>query len=74
MDEKISERHARSLLKLTNSIDQQNMLKRIIAERLTVRKLDTEIDKVLSGETTLEDPIKPIKKKNQIQDLWMLIK
>lgn len=50
MDEKISERHARSLLKLSKAEDQQGMLKRIIAERLTVRKLDEEIDKLLNGD------------------------
>lgn len=55
IDEKISERHARSLLKLTNSIDQQKMLKRIISERLTVRKLDIEIEKFLKGEINLDD-------------------
>lgn len=44
---KISERHARSLLKLKDLDDQKMMLKRIINERLTVRKTDEEIDKML---------------------------
>ena len=46
MEEKISERHARSLLKL-NEKDQILMLNRIINERLTVRKTDEEIAKLL---------------------------
>lgn len=44
----ISERHARSLLKLSNSKQQIEMLNRIIDERLTVRKTDEEIDKMLN--------------------------
>ena len=46
LNNKISERHARSLLKV-NSLNQQNeMLNRIINERLTVRRTDEEIDKM----------------------------
>lgn len=47
MENKISERHARSLLRL-DSIDQVKMLNRVIAERLTVRRLDEEIEKILN--------------------------
>lgn len=46
MENKISERHARSLLKL-NDDQQILMLNRIINERLTVRKTDEEIEKLL---------------------------
>lgn len=46
LNEKISERHARSLLKLHSQEKQRNLLKRIIDERLTVRKTDEEIDKM----------------------------
>lgn len=49
LEDKISERHARSLLKLTNPVDQKTILKRIIAERLTVRKTDEEINNMLNG-------------------------
>lgn len=48
---KISERHARSLLKLSNKEDQVKLLNKIIAERLTVRKTDEEINKMINGET-----------------------
>ena len=44
----ISERHARSLLKLPDSKKQVEMLDRIIDERLTVRRTDEEIDKMLN--------------------------
>ena len=43
----ISERHARSLLLLTDANMQINMLNRIINERLTVRQTDEEIAKLL---------------------------
>ena len=45
----ISERHARSLLRLKNPDDQRIMLKRVINERLTVRKTDEEIVKMLEN-------------------------
>ena len=49
LESKISERHARSLLKLKNNQQQIDMLNKIISNRLTVRKTDEEIDKVLQG-------------------------
>ena len=49
LEEKISERHARSLLKITDSKKQVEMLNRIINERLTVRKTDEEIDKMFNN-------------------------
>lgn len=48
LDSKISERHARSLLRLDNAEKQNKMLDRIIEERLTVRKTDQEIDKMIN--------------------------
>jgi len=45
LNEQISERHARSLLALSNPDDQKAMLNRIIKERLTVKQLDNEIKK-----------------------------
>ena len=46
LENKISERHARSLLKLSTSSQQNKMLDRIINERLTVRRADEEIEKM----------------------------
>ncbi len=51
LNNQISERHARSLLALTDTNLQITMLNRIISERLTVRQTDEEINKLL-GKTT----------------------
>lgn len=48
LDGKISERHARSLLTVKDEKQQNDMLKRIITERLTVRKTDEEIEKMMN--------------------------
>lgn len=53
MNEKISERHARSLLTVTDPKVQVDLLNRVINERLTVRQLDDEIKK-LNGEIVFE--------------------
>ena len=54
LEEKISERHARSLLKISDSEKQREMLQQIISKRLTVRATDTEIDKLKSGPEKIE--------------------
>ena len=46
LNEKISERHARSLLVLEDKEEQREWLQRIINERLTVRQLDLELKKL----------------------------
>lgn len=58
INHKISERHARSLLKLTGTGKEVSMLNRIIKERLTVRQTDEEIMKVLN--TSEKDAVKSI--------------
>lgn len=45
----ISERHARSLLKLTDKMKQVDLLNTIIRDRLTVKQVDDEIDKILGN-------------------------
>ena len=51
LEEKISERHARTLLSLPDKAAQREWLHRIINERLTVRQLDLELKKLRdSGE------------------------
>lgn len=52
LNEQISERHARSLLQITNPDDQKKMLNRITKERLTVKQLDNEIKKMLHGDSS----------------------
>ncbi len=46
MKEKISERHARSLLKVTDKVKQVQLLNQIIEERWTVKRLEEEIENV----------------------------
>lgn len=72
---KISERHARSLLNITDNNLQISMLNRIIAERLTVRQTDEEINKLL-GKTPKTDntpkvtpPIVETKEDKPIEDI-----
>ncbi len=48
LNNQISERHARSLLKIDSNEKQKELLKRIIEERLTVRKTDDEIDRLFN--------------------------
>ena len=53
LNTKISERHARSLLKIKDENKQVEMLNRIINERLTVRKTDEEIKKMENNNNTI---------------------
>jgi ParB family chromosome partitioning protein len=55
MEGRISERHARSLLKLESKEEQVKWLKRIIDERLTVQLLDRKLKEELQGETPKEE-------------------
>ena len=48
LNNRISERHARSLLKLSDIDEQVEMLHRIVNERLTVKQTDKEIRKIVS--------------------------
>lgn len=57
LNEKISERHARSLLKISDKEQQRQMLNRIIEERLTVRRADEEIEKIINPNSELETPV-----------------
>ena len=59
---RISERHARSLLSLNNEDLQKNLLNRIINERLTVKQTEEEIGLLLHREKELEEIPDDIKK------------
>lgn len=50
LNNKISERHARSLLKLDNKEDQKEVLDKIIEKRLNVRDTEDLINRKLNGE------------------------
>lgn len=49
LEERISERHARTLLSLQDKAAQREWLHRVINERLTVRQLDLELKKIKSS-------------------------
>lgn len=70
LETKISERHARSLLRLDDKQKQEELLDRIIKERLTVRRTDQEIDKIinLNKMEILDIPLVPetVKKEDDI--------
>ena len=68
LDHQISERHARSLLKLDEE-KQSKMLERIITERLTVRKTDEEIKKLLESSSNDDTTSEKIKEKNIVEVL-----
>lgn len=57
LEERISERHARTLLSVNDKAEQREWLHRIINERLTVRQLDIELKKIkeANGETVVGD-------------------
>ena len=69
LENKISERHARSLLRLNSIQDQNKLLERIINERLTVRRTDEEIDKMNNNEiktTPVSDIFENNKSENDV--------
>lgn len=55
LKENISERHARTLLNLKNPEQQKKMLKRIIAEKMSVRTLEEEIRKINDSQESLAE-------------------
>ena len=57
LKEKISERHARSLLQISDKNKQTELLNRIITERLTVRQIDEIIKKELSSPSTYVEEV-----------------
>ena len=77
LNNKISERHARSLLLITDTNMQITMLNRIMSERLTVRQTDDEINKIFGNSqiNTTVSEIKPFdvdveKIKNNSQNVF----
>lgn len=82
LQERISERHARSILRLPHD-KQDEMLEKIIKNRMTVRKTDEEINRILFGENSEEGSnesgndkkletfpsVQPIKEKNEKEEI-----
>lgn len=55
LNNKISERHARSLLRLENKSDQRKALSEIISRRLTVKQTDDLIKEEFGGKSNMND-------------------
>ena len=68
LNNEISERHARALLRLTNPVDQVEMLNRIISNRLNVKLTEEEITKKLNGEETVKPVVNVDSPKVEILD------
>ncbi len=59
IEERISERHARSLLQITDPVKQVELLNKVINDRLTVRQLDEEIKKIIQKKEPVLTPPTP---------------
>ena len=68
MENKISERHARSLLQIDDLEEQEKWLETIITERLTVRELDKRL-KELKADDEEEEEIQLIPDINKIKEI-----
>ncbi len=66
LNNKISERHARSLLIVNDPLRQISLLNKVIAERLTVRQLDAIIKENKDVEVVNENPA-PIKEETKVE-------
>ena len=66
LNNKISERHARSLLIVNNPLRQISLLNKVIAERLTVRQLDAIIKENKDAIVVNENPA-PIKEEAKVE-------
>lgn len=58
LHEKISERHARTLLKVPNHNKQKELLNKTINERLTVKQLEEEVRNIEKENEIIDKPIK----------------
>ena len=55
--EQISERHARTLLNISDPTEQKNMLKKVISNKMTVRALEEEISKMNPPKAEPSEPM-----------------
>lgn len=72
LDNKISERHARSLLKISSRKMQRKMLNKIITERLTVKRTDEAISRLISENINLkaEDRTEKLEETKDVEMLF----
>ncbi len=57
LNQKISERHARSLLNIEDKNKQKELLEKVLLNRMTVKQLDDEIAILTGKEITSEEPV-----------------
>lgn len=57
LKEQISERHARTLLNISDPTEQKNMLKKVISNKMTVRALEEEISKMNPPKAEPSEPM-----------------
>ena len=57
LKEQISERHARTLLNISDPTEQKNMLKKVISNKMTVRALEEEISKMNPTKAETSEPM-----------------
>ena len=57
LKEQISERHARTLLNISDPTEQKNMLKKVISTKMTVRALEEEISKMNPPKAETSEPM-----------------
>ena len=72
LNEKISERHARSLLNVADPAKQRELLEKVILNRMTVRQLDEEIAKLTGKQIATEEQTEekePKQEEAKIDDL-----
>lgn len=69
IQEKISERHARTLLKVPSKENQKILLNKIISERLTVKQLDEEIKKLNQDTTSSSNSIPNSSNQERVEDI-----
>lgn len=74
LHEKISERHARSLLNIEDPVKQKELLEKIILQRMTVKQLDDEIA-IITGKVNTniypeeEVPVRPVEVPNFVNEV-----
>lgn len=68
LKEKISERHARTLLKISNHQRQRELLEKIINERLTVRQLEEIVKNEVTKEKEVATETVKVEEKMQVEE------
>lgn len=71
--EKLTERHARALLKIPDENLQKQVLEQIIENKLTVRETDKLVEKIINGTSNCSQSKKKQKFKSSIKDVRIFV-